>query len=234
MPMSSHRPVVLVTGFGPFPGAPVNASSELAHALARVATGSLPGYRVEAATLPTEWQSGPRALAALLDKHDPIVAVHFGVSRRAKGFVIEQRAVNATGAVCDAVNALPLDPCVTPDGPDTLAATLPTAMIIARLRGLGLPVQASRDAGTYLCNAVLYNSLADARRPSDGRTNSRRGFVHLPDRLLPGERRGARRAVPSDLDWSGAIEGGLAILACCVGYNGRVSIRPQASGPDQR
>ena len=217
-----RRPVILVTGFGPFPGAPRNASSDLAEELARVALRQLPGYRVQAAILPTEWHEGPRQLGLLLDEHDPVVAVHFGVSRRAKGFVIEMRARNEAGQVCDATGAMPPGTCVAYQGPAELAALMPTALIVARLRRLGLPVQASRDAGTYLCNAVLYSTLADARRRAAA--GLRRGFVHLPDRLAPADARmsgTSRRSVPSQLDWEGAVTGGLAILSACVGANER-------------
>ena len=221
--MQRRRPVILVTGFGPFPGAPRNASAELAEALAREALRHLPGYHVHAATVPTEWRAGPRVLGELLDELQPVAAIHFGVSRRAKGFVIEMRARNAAGQVCDAVNAMPPDTCIAGDGPADLAATLPTALIVARLRRLGLPVQASRDAGTYLCNAVLYASLADARRREPGMGHLRRGFVHIPDRLVPagGGSSPSRRAVPSQLDWADAITGGLAILSVCVGAGER-------------
>ena len=217
--MHRRRPVILVTGFGPFPGAPRNASGELAEALAREAPRHLPGYSVVAATLPTEWHDGPRQLASLLDRHEPVVALHFGVSRRATGFVIETRARNALAQVCDAAGAMPPGLRVAYHGRDELASLLPTTAIVARLRRLGLPVQVSRDAGTYLCNAVLYNSLVDARDSA----SARRGFIHLPDRLLPptAGSGGLRRAAPSRLDWNGAVTGGLAILSVCVGAGER-------------
>lgn len=223
--MHPHRPVILVTGFGPFPGAPRNASSLLAEALATAAVRSLPAYKVHAAALPTEWEAAPRRLAELVDEHDPVAAVHFGISRRARGFVVEMRARNLAANVCDARGAYPPAQCVQADGPDEIGATLPVNLIVERLRRLGLPVQLSRDAGDYLCNAILYHSLSEVRRRPAASGNLRRGFIHIPDRLLAGERRSGRPAAPSKLDWEGAVAGGLAILAACAGTAGAAAQR---------
>lgn len=215
--MHPHRPVILVTGFGPFPGAPRNASSLLAEALAAAAVRCLPAYKVRAAALPTEWEAAPRRLSELIDEHDPVAAIHFGISRRAQGFVVEMRARNLAARVCDARGAYPPAPCVMTGGPEEIGSTLPVNLIVDRLRRLRLPVQLSRDAGDYLCNAVLYHSLSEVRRRPAGAGTLRRGFIHIPDRLLTGERRSGRPATPSKLDWEGAVAGGLAILAACTG-----------------
>ena len=219
--MQRNRPVILVTGFGPFPGAPRNASSLLADALAKAAVRRLPGFTVHAETLPTEWHAGPARLAELLAALDPVVTIHFGVSHRARGFVVETRAHNARQNSLDACGAAPGSLCVADDGPDVLSATLPTGLISERLRRRGLPVQLSRDAGGYLCNAVLYHSLDTARRSGQTGRGPRRGFIHIPDRLVTGKGVGARRASACLLDWSDAVEGGLEILTTCAAVGER-------------
>ncbi len=219
--MRRGRQVILLTGFGPFPGAPRNASSILVEELARAAGRRLPGFTVHAQTLPTEWKAGPERLAALLGDLSPAVTVHFGVSHRARGFVVETRARNTRQDVVDACGAAPDDACVTGHGPQEMSATLPTGLIVERLRRRGLPVQLSRDAGGYLCNAILYHSLADTRAREAGPIASRRGFIHIPDRLPIGRGGGARRACASLLDWDGALEGGLEILSVCAGVGER-------------
>jgi pyroglutamyl-peptidase len=220
--MRRNRPVILITGFGPFPGAPQNASSLLADAVAEAARRELPGFAVHAETLPTEWHAGPMRLAGLLDTLEPILAVHFGVSRRATGFVVETRARNSTQRVADACGEGPGSDCLLDDGPDEIGVTLPTSQIVERLRRLRLPVQLSRDAGGYLCNALLYHSLDHARRRSGAGFGPRRGFIHIPDRLVGGKARGVMRAAAaSRLEWEGAVRGGLAILATCAGVGER-------------
>ncbi len=233
------RPVFLLTGFGPFPGAPRNASSMLIEALARAAPRRLPGFAVHAETLPTEWHAGPQLLATLLERLEPAVVLHFGVSHRARGFVVETRARNLRHDMVDACGEAPESPCVVSEGPAELPAMLPTGLIFERLRRKGLPVQLSRDAGGYLCNAILYHSLAAALHrdvetrglAGDGggrgdtigarigaTIGARRGFIHIPDRLVGTAAGGGRRARVCQLGWEQAVEGGIVImeLAACV------------------
>ncbi|MGE0628347.1 MAG: pyroglutamyl-peptidase I [Hyphomicrobiaceae bacterium] len=219
---ASRHPIVLITGFGPFPGQPQNASGLLAGRLAGLAGGRMPEYAFISATLPTEWRAGPSRLAELLAEHAPAIALHFGVSSRADGFVIETCARNVRASLLDACGEAPPEACVTADGPDTLACTLPTSEIAARLDALSLPTEVSSDAGDYLCNAILYHSLWEARSRCDARV-SMRGFVHIPDALIADApyavNRGWRPAVPSRLNWDQAVTGGLAVLEACAGGN---------------
>lgn len=212
--MPSRRSVILVTGFGPFPGVPANATARLVPALAERARRAIPGHTVVAEILPTEWHAAPLRLATLLAEWKPVASVHFGVSYRAEGFVIEQRGRNVRDHVADACGALPGGECIADDGPEFLASTFPSSLIVERLRRRGLPAMLSRDAGGYLCNALLYHALHHGR----GRGLAlRSGFVHLPDGL-GGPLAGGRRAIGGrGLDWNGAIEGGLEILATAAG-----------------
>jgi pyroglutamyl-peptidase len=215
--MPRDRSVILLTGFGPFPGAPRNASSALIENLALLAGSRLPGYVVHAETLPTEWQAGPARLAELLEELDPVIALHFGVSHRARGFVVETRARNTRQDIFDACGASPEALVVAEGGPDEMAATLPAGLIVERLRRRSIPVQLSRDAGGYLCNAVLYHSLAEARSRGSRGVGPRRGFIHIPDGLSKGRGGAARRSSVCLLDWESAVDGGLEIMAACAG-----------------
>jgi pyroglutamyl-peptidase len=210
--MRDNRPVLLITGFGPFPGHPSNASGLLAQRLAAAAARRFSGHRIRAATLPTEWAAGPGQLAQLTEELRPAIAIHFGISRRARGFVIETRARNFAAPTCDAIGALPHDTRVLRQGPDILSSTWPAGRIVARLRRLGLPAVLSHDAGGYLCNAILYHSLAAVGR-AEAAVAPRRGFVHIPPRLDEGMPR-------CQLDWNSAMAGGLEILAACLGARG--------------
>lgn len=210
MSISRQRPTVLLTGFGPFPSVPVNASWQLVQRLAPAVRRAFPGYRFEAHMLSTEWHGGTHRLVELLRQTKPVVALHFGVSRKASGFVIETRGYNEHSAVADACGVTPqAGNCLVHDAPATLSAQLPAGLIAQRLRALGLQVEISRDAGRYLCNAALYHSLEIARRQGVG---VRAGFIHLP--LSIDERRhvgGSRLTMPR------AVIGGLEIIGACLG-----------------
>lgn len=211
------RRTILITGFGPFPGQPTNASGLLAVLVAEEAGRRIAGYDIRAEVLPVEWEAGPARLTDLVREMRPAAAVHFGVSTRARGFAIEQRAINASSGNCDAAG-VKRDPCVLAnDGPAELASTLPVPLILQRLRRLRIPAQLSRDAGRYLCNAILYQSLAEGRSCAAAGVPSRRGFVHLPAELVGAGHDDLQPRGRCRLDWASAVRGGVEIVAASVG-----------------
>jgi pyroglutamyl-peptidase len=157
--MQDARTTVLITGFGPFPGVPVNATMQLVPELAQAAARQFAGVRIATEVLATEWTSAPRRLDGLLAEIEPDLVLHFGVSPRARGFEIEARARNVCTQAPDAAGALPVGTAIRDGGAEFMAASLPAQHIVARLRRRGIPAFVSRDAGGYLCNATLYHSL---------------------------------------------------------------------------
>jgi pyroglutamyl-peptidase len=203
---------VLLTGFASFPGVPVNATMTLVPQLAAAAKPRFPGVKLVAGVLPTEWLAAPRQMELLLAQARPDFILHFGVSARARGFEVEQRGQNRCLPAADAGGAFPVSPAVRPGGPEMLRASLPVNYIVARLRRKGIPAFASRDAGGYLCNATLYNSLATARAQPGRRV----GFVHVPASLARPAVAGRQTSGACPLTWAQALEGGLEILAACL------------------
>ena len=215
MPYQTTRKTrVLLTGFGPFPGVPVNASAELARELAEAANRAFPGVEVVAAYLPTEWAEGRSELRGLLKRLAPDIALHFGVSERARGFEIEARGHNARAQCADARGANPPSIVVRDDGPLRRPANLPAHSIASRLRQAGIPALVSWDAGTYLCNALLYHALD---RYNDDPTLRRNGFIHVPSGLMARYGRPPRTAPRCPLSWEQAVRGGVEIVAACLG-----------------
>ncbi len=213
--MAGGRTNVLLTGFGPFPSVPANATSLLVPRIAEAARVAFPGIDFAVRTLPTEWSAGIDHLGAHYETLAPTVALHFGVSSRARGFEIEQRGVNRCVLMPDAAGAFPFGPSLREDGASYLTSTVPVTAIVARLRARGLPAYVSRDAGAYLCNAALYSALDLARRRAH---DTRVGFVHLPTSLLVEERRpqfGPHPRCP--LTWAQTIEGGVEIIGAALG-----------------
>ena len=170
------RPAVLLTGFGPFPGIPVNASADLVRDVVRRAGRTFPAFRFVAAILPTEWRRAPGLVAELHDRFAPVLSLHFGVAAGTEGIRLETRAENVCRASFDAVNLMPLTGTLCVDGPATRQITLDIPAISQVLNDRGWPCSTSEDAGGYLCNAVLYQSLASAEARGGGAV----GFVHIP------------------------------------------------------
>ena len=219
-----ERPVILLTGFGPFPGVPANATTILVPRIAEAARRAFAGSVIVSHIVPTEWGAGLNVVDQLYRDLRPEIALHFGVSSRATGFEIETRGRNKCHRSQDAAGLLPALDRVSASGPEFLPSPLPAAHIVERLRRRGLPAMISRDAGCYLCNALLYRGLEVTRGQAQA---PRIGFVHLPSSLL-NERNPGRGPLPScRLRWDDVISGGLEIIGACLGRPVPVSVPVQ-------
>jgi pyroglutamyl-peptidase len=168
---------VLVTGFEPFPGAPVNPTEWLVGALRREppAGDGIAAFRAE--VLPVDYvKVGPR-LSEIGREFRPDIAIHFGLAAECSGFRLERVARNSfAGARADNAGAMPEARAIC-DGPETLPSGLPLDAIRDALAAAGLPVEWSDDAGAYLCNMVFTLSRAHA---CEGFAPAMSGFVHVP------------------------------------------------------
>lgn len=171
------RPRVLLTGFGPFPGAAVNPSAWLAETLATQTPSAELNCELHARVLPTEWESVATLTPHLYETLQPHVMIHFGLSERAKSFRIERSAHNRAAPRADASGALPGSRVILPQGPDRLDTTLPASTLAVHLKARGLAAVTSRSAGRYLCNFLYYRSLEWAARQQ---SPSLVLFVHIP------------------------------------------------------
>ena len=201
-------PVVLLTGFGPFPGVERNASAELVQTLSRMGAHRHVDVRFVADVLPVDWRRAPQRIGELMMQHRPAVSLHFGVSSRAAGFVIEAHAYNAAITLPDEGGQSAAAADLVAGGRPRRSATLPVRRIVQDLRDAGFPAELSSDPGRYLCNAVLYHSLRHAARTTP---RLRTGFIHIPATLETGI--GGERSL---IGWPEAIDGGLRLLETCL------------------
>lgn len=214
--MARARSVILITGFGPFPGRPENLTSRLVPELAARATRCFRAHEVIADVFPTEWTRAPQRLAELYAAHAPKLALHFGVSETATGFTLETVAVNRCRNATDAAGCLPSAPQIAADGCAEIATRLPVDVILARLHALNLPVTTSFDAGGYLCNSVFYRSLQHAVALPHA---AMAGFIHIPPTLATEPTSATTRA----FDWNVALLGALEIVRVCLRTSRRAS-----------
>jgi pyroglutamyl-peptidase len=163
---------VLITGFGPFPGAPFNPSAALAKALARRRRPALAGIERVVHVFATTYAAVDRDLQKLFaQKPKPDIVLMFGVAGRRHQLCIETRARNAVSLLFpDASGHRPRRGVIRLGGPATLTGNAP----FARLAG-AVGTRLSRDAGSYLCNYVYWRALEHVRgsRPLVQ-------FVHIP------------------------------------------------------
>lgn len=200
---SHDRPVILLTGFGSFPGVPDNVTERLVPELAKRARVKFATFDFETEILETVWQSAPRRINQLRNHHNPVLVLHFGVAKSASGFRIESHARNACSLTLDAHGHIPASQTICPSGPDLRPVTVPTRDIVTRLRQLGFPAEVSDDAGGYLCNAVLYHSLDLAETAASAGPAT--GFIHIPYEFCD-----------SGLSYEASVTGALEIIAVCI------------------
>jgi len=171
---------LLITGFGPFPGAPKNPSGPLALRLARRRRPALADTRCIAHVFPTSYAAMERELTALVARHRPDAILMFGLAARSKYLRIETQADNAISTLfADAKRSKPAARLLTKNGPRSRPARAPTAQLLTAARATGVPARLSRDAGRYLCNAVFWRALEASARRDGPRVVA---FVHLPGR----------------------------------------------------
>jgi len=178
---AKYRPVrILVTGFGPFPGAARNVTSALIETL--LASAPRPGINLRGAVLPVDWEEGPRLSRELIAGTRPDAILHFGISRRATGFVIETCAYNECSERRDASGRTARQRKLIGSALPVLHSTLPCRELVSALRRHGLPATLSRDPGRYLCNATLFGSLANGPAMSGAPLAA---FIHVPAFSVP-------------------------------------------------
>lgn len=166
---------LLITGFGPFPGAPENPTEALVRALATEPAEAFGSSAFKAVVLKTDYRRSWAALRRLYSSFSPDVVVHFGLSSKASAIHLECVGRNAIDPEKpDASGQKPESDRIGRGGPHTLASTIPANAIARALERAGFPVVLSEDAGGYVCNATLYRSLRAAP------PTRRIGFAHVP------------------------------------------------------
>lgn len=165
---------VLITGFGPYPGAPYNPTGPLVRTLARQARRG--SARIVVHVFETSYAAVDRELPALLKRHRPDALLMFGLAPRTRHFRIETRARNTVAMTPDATRGRHRRSIA--DG-DCAVRQLPapTARLVAILRRLPVPARASQDAGRYLCNYIAWRATEAAATTTGPRVAT---FVHIP------------------------------------------------------
>ena len=169
---------ILLTGFGPFPGAPFNPTGPLVTELAR---RRIPGLHVRrvAHVFPVSYAAVDRELPALLARVRPDVLLMFGLAARRRHISIETRARNAvTAALPDVSGHRPAASVIEPAAGAALPLRVPAQQLVAAVRAAGLAAARSGDAGGYLCNYLCWRAGEAAARAGGPRLVA---FVHVPN-----------------------------------------------------
>ena len=165
---------ILVTGFDPFGGEPVNPALE---ALMRL-PATLGAHTIERRPLPTVFHRALDVLGDAVRTVRPDILICVGQAGGRTELSIERVAINVDDArIPDNDGRSPIDQPIVPGGPAAYFTNLPIKAMVQALGEAGIPAKVSNTAGTFVCNHVFYGAmhLVATEFPA-----MRAGFIHIP------------------------------------------------------
>ena len=168
---------ILITGFGPFPGAPFNPTMPLVTRLTALRRPAFDNVEFSSHIFHVTYATVDRELPELIASLRPDAMLSFGLADRTPFMRIETRARNAiTTTFPDADHNRARKGSIV-DGADAMLFGPHTAKLLRAARATGVDARASRDAGSYLCNYLSWRSIEAVRRVNGPRLAA---FVHIP------------------------------------------------------
>ncbi|MET0226828.1 MAG: pyroglutamyl-peptidase I [Dokdonella sp.] len=173
----SERLRVLITGFGPFPGAPYNPTQPLVARLMRLRRPAFDGIEWSSHIFPVTYRDVDRQLPLALKQHRPDALLMFGLASRTPHLRIETRARNAVTMLWPDAAQTRVRKGSIAEGGDAQRFGPHTAKLLHAAKATGIDARASRDAGSYLCNYLSWRAIETV-----GANNGPRlaAFIHIP------------------------------------------------------
>lgn len=198
---------ILVTGFDPFGGEPINPAWESVKKLAEIESDR---YKVEVRQIPTVFDQSIAHLYAAIEETKPDLVFCIGQAGGRADMSIERVAINVNDArIPDNAGNQPIDKPIVANGPVGYWSTLPIKAIVHHLVEQGIPASISQTAGTYVCNHLFYglmHYIAEKKAPIRG------GFIHIP--FLPEQ--AARQAGKPSMALETIVKGLQAAMEAAV------------------
>ena len=193
----SEKLRILITGFGPFPGAPHNPTQPLVARLSRLRRPAFSDVELSGHIFPVTYKAVDRELPELLATHRPQALLMFGLASRTPYVRIETRARNAVTTLWPDADHARVRKGLISGGADAVTFGPHTAKLLRAADGTGVDVRASRDAGSYLCNYLSWRAIESTCGDSGPRLAA---FVHVPLLARGGasQRKGAAPRVTLD------------------------------------
>lgn len=166
---------VLVTGFDPFGGEPVNPALE---AVKKLEGLTIAGATIHTKEIPTVRFKSIEAVKAGIAEFDPEIVLCVGQAGGRTDITVERIGMNVDDfRIPDNEGNQVIDEPIVEGAPTGYFATLPIKKIVAALRAAGIPASVSNTAGSFVCNHVLYGLMHTLAVEGNKR---RGGFIHIP------------------------------------------------------
>ena len=165
---------ILVTGFDPFEGEPINPSWEAVRRL----PDTVEGVEIIKVQLPTSFGRSADVVRAAILEHDPDVVVNVGEAGGQLAISPERVAINVDDdRIPDNDGNQSIGTQILADRPADYVSSLPVKEMVTAMKKTGIPAVVSDTAGTYVCNHLMYQVLHMIDHEFPGK---RGGFVHVP------------------------------------------------------
>lgn len=165
---------ILVTGFDPFGGEPINPAIETVKRLPDVIAGA----EILKLEVPTVCHKSLQVIDEAIKKYDPDVILSIGQAGGRPDITVERVGINVDDCrIPDNEGNQKIDEPVYPDGPAAYFVTIPIKAMVQKIQSKGIPASISNTAGTFVCNHVTYGvcHLVATKYPG-----KRSGFIHIP------------------------------------------------------
>lgn len=165
---------ILVTGFDPFGGEPINPAIETVKRL----PDCIAGAEIIKLEIPTVCHKSLRVIDEAIAKYDPDAVLSIGQAGGRTDITVERVGINVDDCrIPDNEGNQIIDEPVYPEGPAAYFATVPIKAMVQKIQERKIPASVSNTAGTFVCNHVTYGvcHLIATKYPG-----KRSGFIHIP------------------------------------------------------
>lgn len=165
---------ILVTGFDPFGGEPINPAIESVKLLPK----EIEGAEIIALEIPTVVHKSLQVIQDAVKKYEPDMVLSIGQAGGRSDITVERIGINIDDCrIKDNEGNQPIDEPIFKDGPAAYFVNLPIKAMVEEIRKIGIPASVSNTAGTFVCNHVTYGVSHMLELEGKGRKS---GFIHIP------------------------------------------------------
>lgn len=165
---------ILVTGFDPFGGEPINPAIESVKRL----PVNIEGAEIIKLEIPTVRKKSLEKIEKAINEHNPDVILSIGQAGGRFDISIERVGINLDDfRIPDNEGNQIIDEPIFPDGENSYFVKLPVKAMVQNVQKNNIPASVSYTAGTFVCNHVLYGVLYLIEKKYKGKKS---GFIHIP------------------------------------------------------
>lgn len=165
---------ILVTGFDPFGGEPINPAIESVKKL----PDNIAGAQIIKLEIPTVKGKSIKKIEKAIEEHNPDVILSIGQAGGRFDISVERVGINLDDfRIPDNEGNQTIDEPIFTDGENAYFVDLPVKAMVKNIQKNKIPASVSYTAGTFICNHVLYGTLYLIHKKYKDKKS---GFIHIP------------------------------------------------------